>query len=335
MIEKPTLQHVADLAGVSLASASRALAGQTASPATVKKVRFAAKKLGYVPDSTARSLRFGGTRQVVFAVDDIGNPNYVEMLRAIEQEIGSVGYRLNVTATGRDIRSVMSLVRSLTGGFGDGLIISPLRVNAELRRALQESSIPVVVIGRLDADAAIDRVGVDSAQALELAVDHLFELGKRRIAFVNGPLDTNPGSARRRGFLAASERLGLAVDEQLIVQASDFTAGAGKAATEILLARTEFDAIVGANDLIAMGAISACVAAGVDVPGHVAVTGMDDTEIASIYNPPLTSVSLLAAERGRLAARLLLQRFADPARAPETLTVNPFLTIRESSTVKD
>ncbi|QYM64320.1 MULTISPECIES: LacI family DNA-binding transcriptional regulator [unclassified Microbacterium] len=85
---KPTLHEVAAAAGVSLASASRALTGRSASPEMVRKVRTAAKRIGYLPDATARSLRLGGRPQVVFAVDDIGNPNYVQMLRAIEEELG-------------------------------------------------------------------------------------------------------------------------------------------------------------------------------------------------------------------------------------------------------
>jgi LacI family transcriptional regulator len=334
--EKPNLHHVAQLAGVSIASASRALTGQSASAETVKKVRAAAKKLGYVPDATARTLRLGGTRQVVFAVDDIGNPNYVAMLRAVERELGSRGIRLSVSATGRDPKQTLDLVRSLSVGVADGLIISPIRVTPELRRALEECVVPVVVIGSLDKEVAIDRVRVNSTHAVEMAVDHLVEVGRRHIAFINGPLDTNPGAARQLGFESAASSHGLSYSSGQMICADDFTAAAGLAAANKLLknirgAGEPIDAIVAANDLIGVGAISACVGAGLQVPADVAVTGIDDTEIAAVFNPPLTSVSLRAAKRGRQAAQLLLKRFEDPFRDPELLTVDPVLRIRAST----
>ncbi|KRE76697.1 LacI family DNA-binding transcriptional regulator [Arthrobacter sp. Soil761] len=336
MPEKPNLHDVARLAGVSLASASRALTGQSASAETVKKVRSAAKQLGYIPDATARALRLGGTRQVVFAVDDIGNPNYVAMLRAIERELGGRGIRLSVSATGKATKQTLDLVRSLDVGVADGLIISPIRVTPELRRALTECPVPVVVIGSLDQETTIDRVRVDSAMAVEMAVDHLVETGRRRIAFINGPLDTNPGAARQRGFESAAAKHGLQHTPGPVVSADDFTGPAGLAAAKRLLenvreAGEPIDAIVAANDLIGVGAVSACVSSGYRVPDDIAVTGIDDTEIAALFNPPLTSVSLKADKRGSLAAQLLLKRFDDPSRDPELLTVDPVLMVRAST----
>lgn len=332
--EKATLHEVASTAGVSLASASRALTGGSASLEMVRKVRRAAKRVGYVPDATARSLRLGGTRQVVFAVDDIGNLNYVAMLRAIEREFGDAGIRLNITATGREEDQTVSLVRSMNMGIGDGLIISPLRVTPALRRALLDLVVPVVVIGSLHREVPLDLVRVDSAHAVELAVAHLIDIGRRRIGFVNGPLDTNPGASRRRGYLAALQNAGIDVDERLVEVADDFTIDAGRAAGTRLIRRRDelgIDAIVAANDLLAVGVINASLADGIDVPGDVAVTGIDDTEYAASYNPSITSVSIGSSARGRLAAQLLLARFADPTRPPETATVTPSLVVRTST----
>lgn len=336
MKAKPTLHQVAQTAGVSLASASRALTGNSASPEMVRKVRGAAKSLGYLPNATARSLRLGGTLQVVFAVDDIGNPNYVEMLRSIEREFGVSGPRLSITATGRNPQQTIDLVRSLNVGVGDGLIISPIRVTPELRRALMETVVPVVVIGSLHREVEIDSIRVDSAVAVGMAVEHLVSIGRRNIVMINGPIDTNPGAARRRGFLDAATRLGLDPSPEVQVAAADFTVAAGSAAASDMLVRFRsssrlVDAIVAANDLIGIGAISAALNEGLRVPDDIAITGIDDTEIASVYNPPLTSVSLQASERGRLAARLLLERFEDPTREHRTQTVAPRLAVRQST----
>jgi len=171
---------------------------------------------------------------------------------------------------------------------------------------------------------------------VEMAVDHLVETGRRKIAFINGPLDTNPGAARQRGFEAAAAKHGLSRTPGPMVSAEDFTASAGLAAARNLLENVQasgesIDAIVAANDLIGVGAVSACVSSGFRVPDDIAVTGIDDTEIAALFNPPLTSVSLKADERGSLAAQLLLKRFEDPSRDSELLTVDPVLMARASS----
>lgn len=332
---KPTLHEVAATAGVSLASASRALTGRSASPAMVRKVRAAAKLIGYLPDATARSLRLGGHRQVVFAVDDIGNPNYVQMLRAIEEELGESA-RISVSATGRRPDQTVELVRMLSMGTGDGLIISPLRVTPALRQALADTVVPVVVIGTLHSDLGIDNVFVDSAVAVGMVVDHLIGIGRTRIGVINGPGNTNPGAARRAGFAAAVQRHALPRGQAMDATAVDFTVGAGVDAAERLLAATldsgiQIDAIVCANDLIAIGAINAARRRGLRVPDDLAVTGIDDTELAALYSPPLTSVSLQSDRRGRIAARMLSERFADPTRPTRRETVEATLVVRAST----
>ena len=332
---KPTLHEVAAAAGVSLASASRALTGRSASPEMVRKVRAAAKRIGYLPDATARSLRLGGHRQVVFAVDDIGNPNYVQMLRAIEAELGETT-RISVSSTGRRPDQTVELVRMLSMGAGDGLIISPLRVTPALRQALVETVVPVVVIGTLHSDLGIDSVFVDSSVAVGMVVDHLVEIGRTRIGVINGPGNTNPGAARRAGFAAAVERHALHRSDALQITAEDFTVGAGVAAAERLLAATldrgvTIDAIVCANDLVAIGAISAVRGRGLRVPEDLAITGIDDTDLAALYNPSLTSVSLQSERRGRIAAQMLSERFAEPSRPGRRETVEATLVIRAST----
>lgn len=339
MSARPTLIHVAELAGVSLASASRALNGMVASPETVAKVRAAALSLGYVPDATARSLKLGHSLQLAFAVDDVGNPVYVEMMRAIETVVRGSGYRLQVSSTGTDPAETVDLVRSLARGYADGLVISPLRVTDELIVELKRAAVPVVVVGTLPETVLLDTVQTDSARGVGLAVTHLVETGRRRIGFLNGPLDTTPGKSRRRGFVEAYAAHHLApVVESVQEIAVDFTVAAGRRAALDLLSRHRdaggalaLDALVAANDLLAVGAIHAALELGLRVPEDLAVVGMDDTELAGFFNPGLTSVSLGSAERGRHAAELLLARLSDPARPTRRMVVQPTLVVRAST----
>ncbi len=334
---RPTLQQVAKAAGVSVASASRALTGGVASPRTVAAVQAAARELGYIPHATARALRTGAPRRVVFAVDDIGNPNYVAMLRAIERTFGVGGPNVSVSSTGA-ARHTAELVRQ-AGGVADGLIISPLRVGDRLRQAIEESPIPVVLIGSLGTDVAVDHVRVDSSRGVQLAVEHVHGLGRRTLVFLNGPLETNPGASRERGFFRAARLLGLDQRRHRQVLAADFTVAAGREAAAALfhdwqrsrpVARV--DAVIAANDLIAIGVIGAALDAGLRVPEDVMVTGVDDTDLAAAFNPSLTSVSLASERRGELAAELLLSRFDDPGRPARSVEVEPRLVVRRSTT---
>ncbi|WP_245718897.1 LacI family DNA-binding transcriptional regulator [Micromonospora rhizosphaerae] len=331
---RPTVHTVAARAGVSIASASRVLNGVGGSPETIRKVRAAAAEVGYVPNAIARSLQSQRTGQIALAVEDIGNPVYVAMMRAIEAVVASSGRQLLVHATGGQIDNETALLRRLAHRYVDGLILSPIRITEEHLAALADSPVPVVVIGQLPADTPVDNVRTDSRAGVALAVDHLIAAGRRRIGFVNGPLDTVPGAARDAGFRAALARHGIDLDERL-VEVGDFQYAAGRTATERLLARSRPDALVCANDLIAVGALHALLVAGHRVPGDVALVGMDDTELASMVLPSMSSVSLDAAERGRIAAQLLLERINDPSLPPRRITVAPHLVVRDSSPTPD
>ncbi len=326
---RATLLQVAERAGVSLASTSRALHGTGASPAMVERVRAAAAELGYSADAIGRSLRLKKTFQVAFAVADIGNPVYVEMMRAIHEVLAPHGYRVVVMSTGDTATSTTELVRSLNSGFVDGMIVSPLRTDDRLIEEIQRAPVPVVVIGRALDDRGISSVSTDSAGGIGAAVRHLHALGRRRVGFLNGPLDTTPGAARQRGFDAATGETAFERVEQEV--AADFTVTAGLEAARKLLARERLDAVVAANDLLAIGAIRAVREKGLSVPGDVAITGMDDTELGQVFQPSLTSVSLGSTERGCAAARIMLRLADDPDHAAQQVAVGPELRVREST----
>jgi Transcriptional regulators len=326
-----TITQVAARAGVSLASASRALNGQIASAETVAKVRKAAEELGYVADAMAQSLKRRRTLQLGYAVADIGNPVYVEMMTAIEQVVAASGYRL-VLSSASTAAATVDVARGLGRGYVDGMILSPLRVTDELLTTLRDAPVPVVVVGLVPDDTGFDTVRADSRTAMRLVVDHLVQEGRRSLAFVNGPVDTTPGALRRDGFTAAVEAHPAVA--HVAVATEDFTIAAGYAAALRLLDRDDRpDAIVAANDLIGIGVMRAAEDLGLSLPDDVAVTGVDNTELADVVRPGLTSVDLGAEERGRVAAELLLARIADPQRPAHRVTVSPSLVVRGSSAV--
>jgi len=331
MAARPTLVLVAQLAGVSVASASRALNGLPSSSEMAIRVRAAADELGYAPNAMARSLKVSRTQQLVFSVADVGNPVYVAMMRAIEPVVRSAGYRLVLSSTGSDPKEEIGVLKSLAHGYADGVILSPLRITDDLLEELLRARVPVVVVGTLPAGAEFDNVQADSPRGVRLALKHLFETGRRRIAFLNGPEDTVPGSARAKGFQRTTVRLGIDPDPALRISAADFTFAAGQDAAAELFDRIRPDAVLAANDLLAVAALHDLGARGLRVPDDVAVVGMDDTDLAVLARPSLSSVNLGSADRGRLAAELLLDRIADPQRPVQRVMVKARLVVRDSS----
>ncbi len=344
-MSRPTIAGVARAAGVSVASVSRVLNGLPATEEMVERVQRAVDELGYVPDARARSLKVGRTFQLTLAVADVGNPVYVTMMRAVEEVVSAAGYRLVVTTTGADVVDEVALVRGMARGYADGLLISPIRVDEDLVKSIRECEVPVVVAGNVPAKAGVDTVRANSPKGMLLAVDHLVAKGRRRIAFLNGPADTVPGAARSKGFAEALKAHEL--QPAAVAEAADFTFAAGRAAAPELLSLASedvrarghsssdvsggCDAVICANDLLAVGLMHELAAVGLEVPGDVAVVGMDDSELAEQSFPPLTSVNLGSAERGRRAAELLLARIEDNERTPRRIVVQPSLSIRRST----
>ncbi|MCA1223417.1 LacI family DNA-binding transcriptional regulator [Streptomyces sp. 8L] len=339
----PTVETIAAAAGVSIASVSRVLNGHGARPDTVRKVERAAAELGYVPNKVARSLKGGRTRQLTFAMPDIGNPAYVSMVRQIQAVTKPLGYRLLLHSTDAVSEDELDVVRSLADRTSDGLIICPIRVTEEHLAALTTASGPVVVIGSLPEGARVDSVRADSVSGAALAVRHLVALGRRRIGFVNGPADTVPGANRATGFRTALAAAGLTADEAPTVT-TDFSVEAGTAAGHRLLdAGPGIDSVFCANDQLALGVAHAAHDRGLRIPEDLAVVGMDDSELARAGHPALTSVDLGSGERGRLAAQMLVARLeggapgAGPRGSAEAgrVTVAPRLVVRASTVGSD
>jgi LacI family transcriptional regulator, galactose operon repressor len=254
------------------------------------------------------------------------------MVREISAVVTEAGYRLVLSSTGGDPKDQIDLLVSLNRGFADGLIMSPLRVPEELGTQLRSSRLPIVVIGSLPPGVELDTVRADSVAGMALAVGHLAEQGRERIAFVNGPVDTVPGAARRGGYLRALAAAKLHDDADTQVTARDFTYQAGLSAATTLLDRSTPDGIVCANDLLAIAALNVATRRGLRVPGDIAIVGMDDTDVADLANPALTSVDLGATRRAKAAATLLLRRMAAPAAPVRQVVIEPTLTVRGSST---
>lgn len=310
---RPRLDEVAALAGVSRSTASRALNdGGYVSAQAKEAVHAAAEELGYSPNQAARSLvtRRNGAIALLLSEPEakvLDDPYFAAVLRAAFRELAAVGRQmLTMFVDSRD--DTPSTVRFLGGGHVDGALVFAPHRGDPLPAALRRLSLPVVFGGRPGSGSrGLYTVDFDNEAGARMAVTHLFELGRRRIATVSGPGDHPAAVARLDGWRAGLAEHGL--DTGGLAEEGDFTlAGGEQAMAELLRRRPGLDAVFAASDPMAAGALRALRAAKRRVPRDVALVGFDDhPTLAPALSPPLTSVHQDPREQVREMVAVLLE----------------------------
>lgn len=297
---------VARAAGVSTASVSRYLAGQ--SIRRDAEVREAIDTLGYRPSPAARSLKSGRHQCVGVVVPDITNPFFAALVKGIEGELRAHGLQVILGNSDEDADRERSLVEDLSQRT-DGIIMAPFSEDDQAPVRLTRAGVPLVLVDReTSSGEQLDRVLVDNASGVEQAVDHLVFLGHRRIGAISGPLGSSPGRSRHEAFVASMLRHGLPVEESLVV-VSDFREVGGAAAMEQIWSAVQRPtAVFVANNLMTMGALTALRRLGVALPDELSLVGFDDVPLGALLDPPLTVVTRPDVEQGAAAGRLLLER---------------------------
>jgi LacI family transcriptional regulator, galactose operon repressor len=338
-----TLYDVARLAGVSTATVSRVMHGQDrVREATRIRVQQAIEELGYVTDGAARSLSrrrkdiiglVCKERELDYdALEDVGLLYYDQVLRGAEARIRHHDWSLLITFMQADVMGQPDIPRldSLSGKV-DGILIGEGFFASRYIERLA-ARIPVVVIAGAPGEWAADVVAADNFSGSAAIITHLIaDHGKRRLFHVDGPPDS-PDAIERR--LALDHVLRGNPQCQLIGSVQGiFSVRSGEQAGEELLARYRGalpDAVVCANDQMAIGVLRAFASAGVRVPADVAVVGFDDIYPASLFDPPLTTVEQPMGRLGERACARLLHRIADPALPPTVELLPTELVLRTS-----
>jgi DNA-binding LacI/PurR family transcriptional regulator len=331
-----TLEQVALLAGVSRATASRVV---NQSPKVSDEVRRAVEaaiaQLAYVPNRAARALvtrRSDSVGVVITEPTDrlFMDPFFPRLLRGISAELAARELQLVLLMPGSP-KETEQVERYLGAGHVDGVLLVSLHGNDPLPSWLADRGIPVVVGGRPPRHAAVSYVDVDNRQGGRSAVEHLVEIGRRRIATIAGPADMPAGLDRLSGYRDAIADTELTADPALVATA-DFSREGGAAAMRALLERRpDIDGVFAASDLMAAGALMALRESGRRVPDDVAVVGYDDSQIAATTDPPLTSVSQPIEEMGVEMTRLLADNAARPTSTPRHVILATQLIERAST----
>jgi DNA-binding LacI/PurR family transcriptional regulator len=327
---RPTLETVAARAGVSRSLVSLALRDSPrVSAASKQAVRQAAAELGYRPNAAARRLAEQRSHTVGVLLNDLRQPWFADMLDGLSPALHAGGKSM-LLGDGRIDRM---MDESLTWSFldlgVDGFVVAG---SAPKSAAIIEvaSRIPTVAVGGVDLDLPrVDVLDNDNRNGAMLAVRHLLDLGHTRVAHISGGLG-EAAKVRSQTYRDVMRAAGLGAD--VVVEAGDMTEEGGFRATVRLLSRPDRPtAIFAANDLSCVGALSAATELGVRVPEQLSLVGFDNSALARLRALWLTSVDGAADEMGRLAARTLLARMADPD-APKQVRLMPQrLEVRGSS----
>lgn len=331
-VSSPRLSDVARAAGVSLATASRALAESSlVRDDTRERVRKLARMLGYLPHGAARALATRRSRTIGAVFPPVDNPIFAAATQALAHELAAAGYTLLLATHEYDPEAEIGAMRALLERGVDGMVLIGMDHNPALYELISRSGVPYELTWSLDYAGHHHCVGIAHRLASVRITQHLLDLGHREFAVIAGFTAHNDRARERlAGVREALAGRGIELPTARVIE-TDFSIPQGRRALIQLLDRAAgFTALVCSNDLLALGALTECVRRGLRVPDELSIAGFDDIDMAAEVTPALTTVHVPAAEIGRLAAERMLARLAG-REVPKLEEVRADVVIRQST----
>lgn len=320
-----TIRDVARSAGVSASTVSRALSNpDMVDTATRQRVTAMAEHLGYRPNRAARGLITGRTGNLGLILPDLANPFFPSIVKGIQQQAHKSDYQVFVADTDEQPEAEIGLVRALAKQVDGIILCSPRMSTTDLREAAGLT--PLTLLNR--KGASIPAVTIDNAAGTAQIVDHLVSLGHTRIGWVAGPRTSWSSKERVRGLRQACAARGVELME--LGNFPPTFEGGQDAAESVVL--SEVTAVVGYNDLVALGLLGALGKRRIGVPDRISVVGIDNIPTSTMVHPALTTLAIPKEESGRAAVDLLLTVMKDPERRTPAVRVMPLqLLIRHTT----
>lgn len=324
-----TLQDVAQAAGVSLATVSRALHGGYVSAEKRRRIEEAVRALRYIPNQSAAALKRNRSRTIGHLMHFHDNLLASRINTGLARAAREKGYSLfSVTSSGGEDSRRMA--EELISRRMDGMVVTSCReLPAETTAHLAEVGIPTVLIERWAPGAAGDRIRIDDVAGARCAVAQRLAAGRKRVAFIGcGDFSQEVERQRLWGYREALESAGVPEETRLIRLTEAYTPEEGWQAMEAILESGGCDAVFCASDLLAAGVLQSLYRRSIRVPDQIAVTGYDNT-VSAMLSPQISSVALDCDEIGRQAMALLLRRMEDLALEEKEITILPTLISRD------
>lgn len=314
-----TIKDVAKRANVAPSTVSRVIADSPRiSEKTKQKVRQAMKELGYHPNFIARSLASQATQVIGIVMPSaaelaLQNPFFPEVIRGISKAAHEKKYALQMSTGEEDDEIYEEVIDMLQGRRVDGVILLYSRIDDKLMKYLQKNKFPFVVIGKPhQKEEQITHVDNDNYRAAKEAAQHLIELGHERIAFVGGNKQYLVTVDRLSGYEAALKEAGLPYREDYIMHEEFLQEGGQEAMKELLSLADPPTALVVADDLMALGVLKTLDEMNLRVPDDISIVSFNNTLLAEMSRPPLTSVDIHIFQLGYEATKSLIEKIANP-----------------------
>jgi len=325
-----TLSDVAKVAGVSAITASRALnTPDVVSPDTLKKVREAIERTGYVPNMLAGGLASSRSRLVAALVPTIAGPVFLETMQALTEALAESGYQVMLGQSGYTGSREDALLDAIIGRRPDGIVLTGVMHSADGRRRLLASGIPVVETWDLTPTPIDMLVGFSHEKVGAAVAGFLHAKGRRRLAVITA--DDHRAGLRRKAFIEAAANLGLG-NVAVAEVAAPTTLGSGRSGLSALLKdHPDIDAVFCSSDILALGVITEAQAREISVPDRFAVVGFGDLGFAADTHPALTTVRIDGNAIGRQAARFIVDR-ADGRAVAQRIVDLGFSIVERKST---
>lgn len=327
-----TIRDVAAEARVSIATVSKILNNPGyGSAETRARVMAAIKRLGYRPNSIARSMIKGKTGMIALVIPDVRNPFFTSVARGVEDVANKYDYRVILCNTDENPLKEKNYLDVLRTKIVDGVIIAVASEQERHLKGIDLDELPFVFIDRECPGIPADTVVVDNKDGAYKAVSHLISLGHTRIGLIAGKRDTLTGRDRVRGYVDAHGDNGLVVDQQLIKDGG-FTIDGGYQATRAILAlERRPTALFVSNNAMTIGCLKALSEAGIRIPEEISIVGFDDSDWAAFFTPPLSVVEQPTYTMGTLAGEILFQRMTGSGSSERKMVVlKPELVVRKS-----
>lgn len=327
-----TIYDVAREANVSMATVSRVVNGNpNVKPSTRKKVLEAIERLGYRPNAVARGLASKKTTTVGVIIPDISSIFFAELARGIEDIATMYKYNIILSNSDQNKEKELHLLNTMLAKQVDGILFMGGNITEEHVNEFQKSDVPIVLAATIEENHLIPSVNIDYEQAAFEAVIHLLEKGHTRVAYITGPANDPINTKKLAGYRRALEAYGIAYDEALIVE-GDYSYDSGIEAYEKIAELEEKPtAVFAGTDEMALGIIHGAQDHGVHVPEQLEVIGFDNTRLATMVRPRLTTVVQPMYDIGAVAMRLLT-KYMNKERVENHIVVLPHrIEYREST----
>ncbi|WP_127493625.1 LacI family DNA-binding transcriptional regulator [Paenibacillus glycanilyticus] len=329
---KATIYDVAKEAGVSIATVSNAINGKgNVSKKRREQIFKIMEQMNYQPNVNASALMGKKTYTLGLLIPDISNPFFSEIARAIEDQAHQLGYSVIMCSTDNKDERVERYIALLEQKNVDGILIGTGVDNLDILTNLQARKIPIVMISREASALEVDTVVADDYVGGLMAAQHLIEMGHTRIAILSEQLKVSSARERIRGFKQGLQDHRISFDDRNLVICDYMVEEGRRGAGELLGRGDRPTAIFCCNDVLAIGAMQEARSLGIKVPEELSIVGFDDTILAAVVDPPLTTVAQPIASMAKQAFQLMISNLDETEPVKKRIVLRPEINIRQST----